>query len=515
MATYYFDADLGSNSSGTGTIENPWQYYDGKQGSIVAGDRCLFKRGTLQIINSRHLFFRSGTASTPTYYGVYGSGSKKVTWYSYNLWGYLFNGSNTRYVTLEDFNFDASNQTSGTIYWAGQGTGITSNITIRRCNFYGALGNGSGVSFSREQTASGATVTNCLLEDCNSYENGCHGFVCIGVSNITFRRCKSWKNGKTAQDGGHGFSARAHRNTVTSGWTLVSGTTYSRTLAAHELDVTYVQSSSSYSRVYKNTTTPTSPNLGEFGVNLGSFYINIGTNPNGLSVGYAFANCSGIIWEDCESFENYWNVSTPYHEGHGFAFDDYTEQSIMRRCMSYNNQGLGISNNRGDYNVYESNLVFNNWQSGFTANPCDNLILKNNTFVNNNVGIGKHTGEVRFSTDFQRNHLVVNCHIQALPSTNTYGVDFNLASLNNTVENSNVLNCTTPVRGASTSNITTVNADLDVGFRPSNLSPLKQAGKFSSTIQSFYNNSFNVPPTIGAIECITPKTIATSRQMRV
>ena len=44
MATYYFDADLGSNTTGDGSIGNPWQYYDGKYSSTAAGDRLLFKR---------------------------------------------------------------------------------------------------------------------------------------------------------------------------------------------------------------------------------------------------------------------------------------------------------------------------------------------------------------------------------------------------------------------------------------------------------------------------------------
>lgn len=60
MATYYFDASTGSNTTGDGSIGNPWQYYEGKYTSIVAGDRLLFKRGTTQLITTIYIPLISG-----------------------------------------------------------------------------------------------------------------------------------------------------------------------------------------------------------------------------------------------------------------------------------------------------------------------------------------------------------------------------------------------------------------------------------------------------------------------
>jgi len=513
MATYYFDASLGSNTSGDGSIGNPWKYYDGKQASVSAGDTVLFKRGTYQIIDSLYLFFRSGTAATPTYYGVYGTGISKVTWFCTNTWGHLFNGSNTSYVTIEDFNFDCSNQSSGSIYWSAQGSGSTSNIILRRCDFYGST-TGTGLAFSKELSATTGSISNCLIEYCNSYNNGAHGFGVVGGKNITFRGCRAWNNGARNVTGGHGFTARALRQSYTSGWTLVSSTIYSRPLAVNEYDVYYAQTSGTYSRLYKNTSTPTTPGLGEFGVSGGLLYINIGATPEGTTVGYAYENCTGILWEYCEAFANIWNPIAPFHEGHGIALDDYTQNSIVRKCYVHDNEGLGLSNNRGDGNLYEANLVINNWQSGFTANPASNVIIKNNTFINNNRGTGAHNGEIRFSTKYQQNHIVINNHVEARNSGNIYGIDADPLSTNITAIRNNIFNCSTPVRTAVETGTLNVDALLDMFFSPTTTSPLIAAGTYVNASQDKNGVVYQNPPTIGAYEYIRPRTAATTRTMR-
>lgn len=505
MATYYFDAVNGSNTTGDGSIGNPWQFYDGKHSSMLAGDKVLFKRGTLQIVNSLYLSLCSGTLGNPTYYGVYGDGTARVRWFSNNTWGHILNGVNNQYVTLEDFDFDCSNQQGGSIYLAGQTTGTVTGITLRRCSFFGST-LGSGLSIAKETASSTAVVSNCLVEDCDAYDNGSHGFMAIGASNIVFRRCRAWGNGGRNPDGGHGFSARALRQTYTSGWTLVAGSVYSRPLNANESDATYVQTNGTYTRLYRNVSTPTAPAAGEFGVSGGLLYVNIGTNPNGVSVGYAFANCTGVLWEDCESFGNIWNAAAPYHEGHGFAFDDYTQNSIMRRCYSHDNQGLGISNNRGDNNIFESNIVVNNWQSGFTAQPCDNIIVRNNTFLNNNIGTGSHTGEVRFSTSFCRNGALYNNIIQARDSTNTYGIDVDPASTGFTASNNNITNCVTPVRTVTATNTTAYSQQLNSSYRVKTNASIIGGGTWVTQIQDNSWSSFQNPPSIGAFEYIRPRT---------
>jgi len=513
MATYYFDAVNGSNSNGTGSLSNPWQFYDGKQASILAGDRALFKRGTLQIIDSLYLYFRSGTQAVPTYYGVYGEGNARVTWFCTNTWGHLFNGSNTSWVTIEDFNFNCSNQSGGSIYWAAQAAGSVTGIVLRRCSFYGSTV-GTGLSFNKEIAATVGSITNCLVEDCDAYDNGAHGFAATGASNIIFRNCRAWENGARAVDGGHGFSARALRQTYTSGWSLVSGSIYTRPLNVNETDVYYVQTNGTYGRCYKNTTTPTTPALGEFGVSGGLLYLNIGVTPNGVSVGYAFWNCSGIIWEDCESFHNIWNQTAPYHEGHGFAFDDYTQDSIIRRCYSHDNEGLGISNNRGDRNIIESCLIVGNWQSGITAQASDDLLVRHNTLVNNNIGIGSHNGEIRFSSIYQRNHTVYNNHIKARTSGNTYGIDSEPLATNIVAKNNNILQCTTLTRVTTSIGNISVEPLLDQFYRPKTSSPLIQAGTYLGAVQDANSTTFQNLPSIGAYEYVRPRTAATTRTMR-
>jgi len=506
MATWYFDADTGSNSTGDGSQGNPWQFYDGKFSSINASDRVLFKRGTLQIIDSIYLAFKTGVAGLPTYYGVYGEGSAPVRWFSNNTWGHLFNGANTRHVTIEDFEFDCSNQSGGSIYWAAQGTSIVSNIIMRRCVAYGST-TGTGITFSKEGSATTASAYDCLIEDCDSYNNGAHGFAATGAYNITFRRCRAWKNGGRNIYGGHGFTARALRQTYTSGWTLVSGNIYSRALNGNESDVYYCTAETIYRRLYKNVGTPTAPAAGEFGVSGGLLYVNMGATPNGLIITYAYSNCTNILFDRCEAFENLYNPVSPYHEGHGFAFDDFTQLSTMRRCYSHDNQGLGISNNRGDGNTYESIVAVRNWQSGFTANPSDNLTIRNNTFVGNNCGVDAHNGEVRISSNAQRNHTIVNNHIEALPAGNTYGIDVDPAATNVVLTKNNIVNCTTPVRAGTESGTTSNNAVLLSSYRPRPGSPLIESGNYLGNLQDKNSTTYWNPPTIGAFEYIRPRTM--------
>ena len=506
MATYYFDANLGSNTTGDGSLANPWQYYEGKYTSIVAGDRLLFKRGTTQLITTIYIPLISGNSSTQTYYGVYGSGTGKVTWAGQNVWGSLLNGSKKSYVTLEDFDFDGSNQTSGTIYFAGQDTGSVSNIIIRRCRFFGVKDNGVGLLFTKESTSTTAEVKDCLIEDCDFFNNGAHGTIVIGCSNITYKRCRAWNNGKTATAGGHGFSARAVRNTVTSGWTLVSGTTYSRTLSATETDVYYLNSTSSYLRLTKNTSTPTTPSAGQFGVSTGTLYVNAGVDANTISITYAYVNCSNILFEDCEAFNNIWNPGSTYHEGHGIALDDFTQNSTIRKCFSHDNQGLGLSNNGGDGNLIESNIVTRNWESGVTTNYANNVVIRNNTFYNNNYyNPVFHTGEIRFSA-FCNSCTVTNNYLEAGLSGNIYGIDINPVNSGFTISNNNIVGYTTPVKSVSAINTTSYSNQLSKYFTLISSSPLIAGGNYIQQIQDKNFSTFQNPPSIGAYEYIRPRT---------
>ena len=166
----------------------------------------------------------------------------------------------------------------------------------------------------------------------------------------------------------------------------MSGTIYSRALGASELAVYYVNVyASAYPHIRLTSGSQTAPGVGEFGVSGTTLYLNINANPNGQTVNYAWGKCGGIIVEDCESYDNYWDQSAMYHEGHGFAFDDYSDDSQFLRNLSYNNQGGGFSINRGDRSLLRGNVAYGNCRRGWSQIRTSGLNACNNTFFANNA----------------------------------------------------------------------------------------------------------------------------------
>ena len=294
MTTYYFDSVGGSDTTGDGSIGNPWAQFDNKVGSTVAGDRCLFKRGTVQSIATQFRAPKDGTsAAIPFYLGAYGAGARPVFRYTGTVWGYILNFANRRWVTVEDIDFDAQGLLQSTVYVAAQGIGTCQTIRFSRCDFYGS-GNTQGVAVAKEASATTATISDVIFTDCKAYNNAGHGFYACATSAVRYKRCVAFANGATASAGGHGFSARWNRTDVTTGWTLVSGTIYKRTLSAAEAagSVDYMQSTP-YAKVTKNTGTPTTPSAGQFGVSAGELYVNLNATPEGVAVRYAWGSLHG------------------------------------------------------------------------------------------------------------------------------------------------------------------------------------------------------------------------------
>lgn len=80
-ADYYFSTS-GSNTTGDGSIGNPWHHFAGKKdgtNALSAGDRCLFKRGDVWTGSEAFIEVNSsGTANSPIIIGAYSTGNKPV-----------------------------------------------------------------------------------------------------------------------------------------------------------------------------------------------------------------------------------------------------------------------------------------------------------------------------------------------------------------------------------------------------------------------------------------------------
>ena len=508
MTTWYFDAVNGLDANDGLTAATAKQTYN--PGISAAGDTFLFKRGVTQVVTTTNQWVQNGISETSrSRYGAYGESQVP-----YSIWTYAASGNKilsaakTHWTDFEDMYFDMRNSDCrDALYIAAQGALAAYSINVRRCFFQGSnradYRSGNGLNIVQEITAT-AYPNDINIEDCEFFDNEEHGLFILGGRNITVRRCKFYRNGRYAVTGGHGFSSRYNYTTASSGWSQHSGAVWKKTLAAAEPDVYYIRSShASYPRVRRTASAATTPGPGEYGVDTGILYINIGGDPTSQGVLYAWGRCCNLVIEDCESYDNYWNQAAPYHEGHGFAFDDFADDSVFRRNKAYNNEGCGFSINNGDRNQIISNIAYGNWQAAVVGNPCDGTQVKNNTFLNNNAGTGFHQGEIIFHPNCR--DAVISNNIAS--GTSNYGIYTDPADTGHSGTKNCLHGFGTPDRNSVATATITTDPALDQRYRPW-AAECKRTGTYlggkDHNGKQFYN-----PPNIGAVD----DTTATARPL--
>jgi parallel beta-helix repeat protein len=232
----------------------------------------------------------------------------------------------------------------------------------------------------------------------------------------------------------------------------------------------------------------------------GVLYINVGSaaNPSTQSVTYAYVLCSYLTIEDCESWGNYSDTRIAGSEGHGYAFDDWADNSIFRRNKSHDNEGYGFSINKGSANQLVGNLAYNNGGPGVLINAADRATIINNTFINNNqIPFHARTGEV-FASYGSSNGVVTN---NILKGSVTYGIANDPGNMGFSGSNNNINGFITADRTNFTAGIVTVDPVLDVNYRPTSAT-VRRAGVANSG-KDFYGKPFYSPPNIGAVDDVT------------
>lgn len=507
IQTWYFDSVNGSDSNGGHSPNNALQNYSTfNTGLTGLGDILLFKRGTTQtisVVGGKSV--RSGASDTVrARYGAYGEAQVP-----YSIWKYGAAGGNTiltaarsSYIDFEDMYFDMRNTNCRTsIYFASQSTFPTTSNAIRRCYFQGSntpvIGGGCGMSIQREDSAT-VWPTNYVVEDCEFFDNEGHGLFIKGSQNMIVRRCRFYRNGSASPTGGHGFSAGTNLTAASSGWTNTNGTIWQRTLTGTEATILYVKTDvAAYTRLRLTGGTQTSPGAGEFGLSGGVLYINVNSasNPSGQGVYYVWGKCSGLIVEDCESHDNIWYRAAAYQEGHGFAFDDYSDDSIFRRNKSYNNEGSGFSINRGDRNTLFANIAYGNQQAGVVASPCDGLKIFNNVFRGNNTGTQTYTGEIA-TNGYCRDFVISN---NILLPTVSYGISRQVTDTGFTGTKNCIYGHTVaPEKYSSVSATVSVDPQLDGNYRPRAAALIRAGANLGG--KDFYGKQFYSAPNMGAVE---------------
>lgn len=147
------------------------------------------------------------------------------------------------------------------------------------------------------------------------------------------------------------------------GWVNTGGTIYWQSTSSRygrdlpDIEAVYCQLTlnGEVVQLVKNTETPTTPGIGEFGFDVGTsgnqkLYVNINAVVNGSQY---FSTCvrpiRGIRYLRCLALDTKnAGVTFPKLEGHGFAFDDFTSNSSVIESHSALNEGVGITLNRGN-----------------------------------------------------------------------------------------------------------------------------------------------------------------------
>lgn len=420
MATYYFNPIAGSDSNNGLTPALAKASFDVFRANNLGtfGDTFLLHRGMEHVVANRNL--PSGNSlGNPTTVESYGEAQVPYAIVKAGSSVAALNISQRNYTLLKNILFDGNGLTVP-VYISSTATNSSTGHRVQRCKFTNSAGDNPGLYIGRENTTN--TSTDYIVEDCEFYDNAASGITLMAVQNAIIRRCKAWRNGASGIGGGHGIHTQSRHIFHTSGWVLVTGTIYNRALPAFATDVFFVRHPS-YPHMVKNTATPTAPGVGEFGVDSGNLYVNVGANPNGPTMAYVWSVSSGIQYEFCEAFQNLFGVA-PFQEGHGLSFDDWTSDSVMKGCVSHNNEGRGFSINGGTGNRLFGCIAYGNESVGFASGSGPSNTVRNCTFFNNNVGRGANAAEMLF--DNTANNSTVSNSI--LIGTSAIGINFGTAT---------------------------------------------------------------------------------------
>jgi len=345
-------------------------------------------------------------------------------------------------------------------------TPAVTGITVENVE---ALFNGLTGSYI-EATSVLSTISGIRYSQCNFSDNGKHGADVKGNwSDVEYSYVTANRNGSLAA--GHGLSSHPHVSSVTTGWTLVGGTIYSRSVSNDT--VQKVIDRTGLAVLTHNDGAYATLASGEWDQNSTTLYINIGADPAGKTISYVRGVASGIVYDHCTAEGN---IASVAGEGHGIAFDDGSAGGIIRYSTSRNNEGAGFQNQWGDNCTISDSLTTGNALGGVrTTGYHDNFIISSVTSFQNtqhgiNLGSPAYTGTTIYNTISANNTLLgISGYAGLTAMTNTYN---SLTYGNGSGSTNNVTN---------TGLITTANPLLDAQGRP-RLKSLYDAGTTQDNI---------------------------------
>lgn len=477
MATYYIDPTAGSGGDGSeGSPFDSWADV-----TWAAGNVYLQKAGTT--FSGQLAPSASGTSGNTIFIGRYGEGANPIV--THTTSGVFL--SARQFIAL--LWIDAVSCGTHGFHIRTNGSNI-STINLRGCVARSNTNNG----FFLDGQVLTATMTGVNFIGCEAHYNGEHGYDTLGIiKTIRWDKCKASYNGRTTA--GHGFSLHPFiSNNITSGWTLSSGTVYTRTLAASESVQKVIDITDGITLV-KDPGATTAITSGEWDQSGTTLYVNIGADPNGKTMAWRRAEHGPFHYYDCESWGNY--TDPVAGEGHGFAADDATSDAHYFRCKAWDNTGAGFQSQYTDRVSHTSCLAYDNALSNFrTTGFTDTLEDEGCT----SAGSAQHGFfyDDPFTGVTLKNSLAYNNGLYGLIAATVGVTATNNATFGNVSGATNNITNTNPV---------TADPLLTSNYAPTPSSPLLGAGTHLGYTRDINRKQRPNPPSLGAHDYATLRTV--------
>lgn len=256
----------------------------------------------------------------------------------------------------------------------------------------------------------GVDLVNCTADGCGAgYDT--HGFTSYGGGVLLQQTSAGWTN-----------------TTSTIYYMDIDGK-YGRDIPDIAMMTMDTGNGTELFNLLKNTTTPTTPAVGEFGFdNSGGtgalrLYANFGA---ALSSSNRFNICvrpsRGIRYLRCTAKNQVLAGRSGALEAHGFAFDDFTSDCLMVECISLDNAGHGVTINRGERNAIVASIISGNGYAGVKGNfGWQNYIGKCNiSGAGYSDTLSPYKGFIHMSAASMKNYGPNGTYAGLLPLSNTY-----------------------------------------------------------------------------------------------
>lgn len=336
---YHYDPSALVNGTGSqiSAVNNP------ASASATNGRVVVTRRGTSTFASIG--FTASGSPGNNTYGWIltYSAGSDILP----PVVGALGIG-NCQHVVVDGYVAQGTGASNGFAYTQGAGSACA-NVFFRDSHARGirsADGNNNGFMVT-SPNASSLAVTSLYFDNCTATDCGGYGFGLESVNTalnavrpVVFTQCTATDSGR--QKNAWGFGGYARFAAVTTGWTLVTATRYSR---AEPTQVRRVADHGgvNFRQLTENTGTPTTPGANEWGWSAGTLYIDIGESPNtGHTIYYSLNFSDGMEFNDCISTGSKKKNNL---DGAGFGADTLTAGWTFNRCLALSNEGEGFVSN--------------------------------------------------------------------------------------------------------------------------------------------------------------------------